>query len=172
MDALGANRKLDATFASELDALVKDAEAKGNEREKRHARGVRFFANGFEKMGCNSVSEYFREMSKACVEWEQILAEHPTDLQEIINNFLLIPDQFQAVKFSHDAYFFSGKTKQKLLTMNSLIEKWSPTLPCAKYSKIYNCLYNLILSYLHGMHAFALEENELYDKAEQAAKKV
>jgi hypothetical protein len=48
MDALGTNRKLDAVFASELDALVRDAEAKGNEQEKRHARAVKFFANGFD----------------------------------------------------------------------------------------------------------------------------
>lgn len=46
MDALGTNRKLDKTFASELNELVKDAETNGNEREKKHANAVKFFANG------------------------------------------------------------------------------------------------------------------------------
>jgi hypothetical protein len=68
-------------------------------------------------------------MSKACVEWEKILAENPTDLQ--------------AVKFSHDAYFFSGKTKQKLLTISDVIEKWSPSLPCARFDNLLT-LCNLV----------------------------
>lgn len=83
-------------------------------------------------------------MSKACNEFEQILKDHPTDLQ--------------AVKFSHDAYFFSGKREQKLVTIDSVINKWTPNLPCA--------------SYLYGMKAFALEENERYKEAEEAAKTV
>jgi tetratricopeptide (TPR) repeat protein len=130
MDALSSNRKLDAEFESQLSSLVRDAEKNGNDRENKHAKAVSYYANG--------------QMSKACDEWEKILKEHPTDLQ--------------AVKFAHDAYFFMGNSVGKLSSIENVIEKWSPTIPC--------------FSYLHGMHAFALEELERYAKAEKAAQKV
>lgn len=69
MDALSSDRKLDAEFESQLNSLVKDAEKNGNEREKKHAKAVCYYANG--------------EMTKACDEWETILAQYPTDLQAI-----------------------------------------------------------------------------------------
>lgn len=90
MDALSTNRKLDDLFASKLDTLVKDAEAKGNEREKKHARAVRFFANGYEQAPPVLENFHFRQMTKACNEWEAILRDHPTDLQvaqEVLTQF-------------------------------------------------------------------------------------
>jgi hypothetical protein len=48
MDALGTNRSVlvDKQFAKDLDTLVEDAQKRGNERELKHARGIRYFAYG------------------------------------------------------------------------------------------------------------------------------
>jgi phage terminase large subunit-like protein len=93
--------------------------------------GIRYL---FLHTKTNNVLDMYREMSKACNEWEQILVEHPTDLQ--------------AVKFSHDAYFFSGKREQKLVTIDSVLNKWTPNLPCARL--IFTLFYFIILNMIIG----------------------
>lgn len=55
-------------------------------------------------------------MSSACVEWEKILAEHPTDLM--------------ALKFAHDGYFFLGRCYDKRDSVARVIDQWDPSLPC------------------------------------------
>ncbi|KAI6242714.1 Tetratricopeptide repeat protein 38 [Aphelenchoides fujianensis] len=130
MDALGSSRSVhnDADFAASLDLLVADAEARGNERERLHARAVRQFARG--------------EMAAASALWERVLADWPTDLL--------------AVKFAHDAYFFRGDLTGNLHTMGSVLTRWTADQPA--------------YSFVHGMHAFALEENEKYETAEREAR--
>ncbi|WKX97897.1 hypothetical protein Q1695_013527 [Nippostrongylus brasiliensis] len=75
--------------------------------------------------------------------WEEILLEYPTDLV--------------AIKFAHDAYFFMGDGAGKRDSVAAVLPKHKGTEPC--------------YSYLHGMHAFGLEECEQYEAAETAALK-
>lgn len=58
-------------------------------------------------------------MRSACVEWEKILAEYPTDLM--------------ALKFSHDGYFFLGDFPGKRDSVARVINKWKPSTPCYRY---------------------------------------
>uniref|UniRef100_A0A914DY36 Tetratricopeptide repeat protein 38 n=1 Tax=Acrobeloides nanus TaxID=290746 RepID=A0A914DY36_9BILA len=131
LDSLGTGKsiRLSEKFRSKMLKLVYDADRFGNSREKKHAKAVNYFANG--------------DMLSACVEWEKILAEHPTDLM--------------ALKFAHDGYFFLGKCYDKRDSVDRVINKWDPNLPC--------------YSYLHGMYAFGLEECGEYEKSEKHARK-
>ncbi|KAI6196916.1 Tetratricopeptide repeat protein 38 [Aphelenchoides besseyi] len=108
----------DPIFAADLNRLVKDAQKSGNNREKLHCQAIQHFA--------------FGRLSQASKCWEEILAEHPTDLM--------------AVKFAHDSYFFSWRFGRKFAYDGE------------RYS------------FVHGMHAFALEENEKYKTAEIEAR--
>lgn len=132
VDALSSTRSVhtDNIFVSQLEDMVKDSKHYGNPREQKHAQAVHQFALG--------------NMTKATELWEDILKDHPTDLM--------------AVKFAHDAYFFKGDAKGKLRSINNVIDKWNPTIPC--------------YGYLFGMQAFGYEENEDYVKGKESASKV
>uniref|UniRef100_A0A915EWJ8 Tetratricopeptide repeat protein 38 n=1 Tax=Ditylenchus dipsaci TaxID=166011 RepID=A0A915EWJ8_9BILA len=117
MDAMGTGRSVyrDKSYRQQLQNLLEMAK-NCTPREEKHVKAVNYFAHG--------------EMRSACVEWEKILAEHPTDLM--------------AIKFSHDAYFFMGDSLGKRDSVERVISKWKPEIP--------------MYSYLHGMYAFGLEE--------------
>ncbi|KAI3415527.1 hypothetical protein GPALN_005133 [Globodera pallida] len=130
LDAIGTGKSVrrHPSYKAELDILLADSANLGTIREHRHAKAVHFFANG--------------EMQSACIEWEKILAEFPNDLL--------------ALKFSNDAYFFTGDFFGKRDNVARVIEKWDKNAPC--------------YSYLHGMYAFGLEECEQYAEAEHHAR--
>ncbi|KAI6228094.1 Tetratricopeptide repeat protein 38 [Aphelenchoides besseyi] len=130
LDCLGVTKSAhnDPIFAADLNRLVKDAQKSGNNREKLHCQAIQHFA--------------FGRLSQASKCWEEILAEHPTDLM--------------AVKFAHDSYFFRGDLVGNLHTMGNVLTRWTRDIPG--------------YSFVHGMHAFALEENEKYKTAEIEAR--
>ncbi|KAE9553672.1 hypothetical protein FO519_003120 [Halicephalobus sp. NKZ332] len=129
MHALGTSNSVhkEKKFKENLEKLIDDAKT-ANKREQHHVKAIYNFAYG--------------KMQSACVEWEKILAEHPTDLM--------------ALKFSHDGYFFLGDCHRKKDSVERVIGKWKKTEPC----------YN----YLHGMLAFGLEECGEYSRAEKEAR--
>ena len=49
LNALGTGHSIrsDPTFGTKLDKLVEDAKKRGNLRERRHARAIPLFANGW-----------------------------------------------------------------------------------------------------------------------------
>uniref|UniRef100_A0A1I7ZUJ3 Tetratricopeptide repeat protein 38 n=1 Tax=Steinernema glaseri TaxID=37863 RepID=A0A1I7ZUJ3_9BILA len=107
LNALGTGKSLyrDVDYVKNLEDMVKNAEKKGNKREKLHAQAVMHFAKG--------------EMNSACVLWERILAEHPNDLL--------------ALKFAHDGYFFLGDKYNKRDSVARVIDKWDKNAPCYSY---------------------------------------
>uniref|UniRef100_A0A1I8C0Y0 Tetratricopeptide repeat protein 38 n=1 Tax=Meloidogyne hapla TaxID=6305 RepID=A0A1I8C0Y0_MELHA len=82
-------------------------------------------------------------MYRACNEWENILEEYPNDLM--------------ALKFAHTGYFYTGDHLAMRDSIARLIDKWD--------KEKYQCY-----SYLHGMHAYGLEECGEYIEAEKQAK--
>uniref|UniRef100_A0A914E034 Tetratricopeptide repeat protein 38 n=1 Tax=Acrobeloides nanus TaxID=290746 RepID=A0A914E034_9BILA len=131
LDSMGFGKtmRLDEKFQNKMQTLLYDATRFGNPREKKHVKAVNYFANG--------------NILSACVEWEKILAEHPTDLM--------------ALKFAYDGYFWLGRCHDKRDSVARVINKWNPNLPC--------------YSYLHGMYAFGLEECGEYVESEKHARK-
>ncbi|VDK59808.1 unnamed protein product [Anisakis simplex] len=129
LEAMGTGRStaLDEEYASDLARLLEDANKFGNEREKMHVKALNLFTSG--------------EMKQACVEWERILRDAPTDLL--------------ALKFAHDAYFYLGDRYAIRDSVARVLPHWNATMPC--------------YSYLYGMYAFGLEECEEYGQAEQEA---
>ena len=103
MHALGTSNSVhkEKAFKENLDKLIDDAKT-SNKREQHHAKAVYNFAYG--------------DMQSACVEWEKILAEYPTDLM--------------ALKFAHDGYFFLGDCHRKKDSVKRVIGKWKKTEPC------------------------------------------
>ncbi|VDN27953.1 unnamed protein product [Gongylonema pulchrum] len=83
------------------------------------------------------------KMVAACEQWEEILRETPNDML--------------AVKFAHDAYFYLGDKESIRDSIARVFPKWNTSAPC--------------YSYLHGMHAFGLEECGQYEEAEKQARK-
>lgn len=96
--------KKDVEFGEKIKQLYADSK-KGNDRERRHAQAVFYFANG--------------DMHSACVEWEKILAEYPNDLM--------------AVKFAHDGYFFLGDSHRKRDSVARVLPKWNKSAPCYRF---------------------------------------
>ncbi|KAI1720119.1 tetratricopeptide repeat protein 38 [Ditylenchus destructor] len=128
MHAIGTGHSVhkDKEYEQKLADMLEQSR-KCTSRERKHALAVNYFAQG--------------EMQSACIEWEKILAEHPNDLL--------------AVKFAHDGYFFLGDCYGKRDSVERVIHKWKPEMPC--------------YSYLHGMLAFGLEESGQYDSARKHA---
>ncbi|XP_071101465.1 tetratricopeptide repeat protein 38-like [Haliotis cracherodii] len=75
--------------------------------------------------------------------WEDILVQNPLDIL--------------ALKFAHDTYFYLGYPNQNRDSIARVLPKWKPEMP--------------LYGYLIGMYSFGLEECNLYDQAEKAAKK-
>ncbi|VDK18065.1 unnamed protein product [Anisakis simplex] len=142
LEAIGTGRStaLDEEYASDLARLLEDANKFGNEREKIHVKALNLFTSGLQLFIFSDCSE----MKQACVEWEQILRDAPTDLL--------------ALKFAHDTYFYLGDRYAIRDSVARVLPHWNATIPC--------------YSYLYGMHAFGLEECEEYGQAEQEAIKV
>uniref|UniRef100_A0A914M3J1 Tetratricopeptide repeat protein 38 n=1 Tax=Meloidogyne incognita TaxID=6306 RepID=A0A914M3J1_MELIC len=92
----GRSKRSDPTFEQELTDLVKDANLRGNERERKHAYAVQLFADS--------------EMHRACNEWEDILVEYPNDLM--------------ALKFAHTGYFYIGEHLAMRDSIARVIDKW------------------------------------------------
>ncbi len=72
----------DSSIKDMIDLTNKHAHTL-TEREKNHVKAIEYLHNG----NCD----------KACIEWENILVENPTDMM--------------AIKFSHDVYFYLGMIK-------------------------------------------------------------
>ncbi|XP_051818809.1 tetratricopeptide repeat protein 38 isoform X2 [Antechinus flavipes] len=98
------------------------------EREKLHVAAVEMFAKG-----C---------LPKACILWEQILQDYPTDML--------------ALKFSHDTYFYLGYQVQMRDSVARVFPHWAPGIPLSSYVK--------------GIYSFGLMETNIYDQAEQLAR--
>ncbi|XP_041361295.1 tetratricopeptide repeat protein 38-like isoform X2 [Gigantopelta aegis] len=79
----------------------------------------------------------------ACQVWEDILVDCPLDIL--------------ALKFAHDSYFYLGYSNQMRDGIGRILPFWKPTMP--------------LYGYVIGMHSFGLEETNLYDRAEKAARK-
>ncbi|XP_014780199.1 tetratricopeptide repeat protein 38 [Octopus bimaculoides] len=77
----------------------------------------------------------------ACKIWQDILVETPLDIL--------------ALKLSQFANYFLGKTPQLLHSVASVLSHWTPSVPNH--------------GYVHGMMAFGLEENNMYEEAEKEA---
>ncbi|KAK3724236.1 hypothetical protein QZH41_011720 [Actinostola sp. cb2023] len=103
--------------------------AKGNitDRERLHAKAVKEWSDG------NAIN--------ACLIWEQILTDHPTDMF--------------ALKMAHDTYFYFGLQAQMRDSVASVMPSWKRDTP--------------LYSYLHGMYAFGLVETNMYQDAEKHA---
>ncbi|XP_031563231.1 tetratricopeptide repeat protein 38-like [Actinia tenebrosa] len=103
--------------------------AKGNitEREKRHALAFKEWSEG--------------NTAKACLIWEDILTDHPTDMF--------------ALKMCYGTYIYIGMYPQLRDSVARVFPAWKPELP--------------FYSYLHGMYAFGLEETGFYHDAEKHA---
>ncbi|VDM42063.1 unnamed protein product [Toxocara canis] len=104
LGAMGTARSvaLDEAYRNDIEQLVKDANASGNEREKMHARAISLFANG--------------GMTAACQQWERILRETPNDLL--------------AIKFAHDAYFYLGDRTSIRDSISRVLPHWNTSAPC------------------------------------------
>lgn len=96
-------------------------------REKLHVKAMELFSRG--------------DFPKACDTWEDILADHPTDLL--------------ALKFAHDGYFYMGAQTQMRDSVASVLPHWKPHMPLS--------------SYLKGLYSFGLLETRFYDRAEKEA---
>ncbi|KAK2548284.1 Tetratricopeptide repeat protein 38 [Acropora cervicornis] len=83
-------------------------------REKLHAKAVKQWAEG--------------STAEACLTWEDILIEHPTDMF--------------AVKMAHDSYFYLGYQAQMRDSIARVLPHWNEKKP--------------LYSYLQGMYAFGL----------------
>lgn len=83
------------------------------------------------------------EATAACNIWEDILADNPLDML--------------ALKFAHDSYFYLAYHPQMRDGIARVMPYWKPSMP--------------LYGYLEGMHAFGLEENNMYDLAEKAARR-
>ncbi|XP_015747661.1 PREDICTED: tetratricopeptide repeat protein 38-like [Acropora digitifera] len=99
-------------------------------REKLHAKAVKQWAEG--------------STAAACLTWEDILIEHPTDMF--------------AVKMAHDSYFYLGYQAQMRDSIARVLPHWNEKKP--------------LYSYLQGMYAFGLVETGFYSEAEKHALKV
>ncbi|KAI1709743.1 tetratricopeptide repeat protein 38 [Ditylenchus destructor] len=120
---------VDSALHKELEDLVVESKNRNcTMREKRHALAVNYLGHG--------------HLQKACIEWNEILKDHPNDLM--------------AVKFLHDGYFHLGQSDAMRNFMEKVIVKWDPKTPC--------------YSYLHGMYAFGLEESGHIDQGIEEAK--
>ncbi|XP_054156914.1 tetratricopeptide repeat protein 38-like [Oppia nitens] len=124
--------RLDSNLKAQLDDLLRLTEKHRNQiedRELKHVEAVHRFASG-DWNGASNI-------------WEEILVDYPTDIQ--------------ALKFSHDALFYLGKSTQIRDSIARVLPVWDQSsLP--------------LKSYIHGMYAFGLEETQFYDKAEREAK--
>ncbi|GFN98430.1 tetratricopeptide repeat protein 38-like [Plakobranchus ocellatus] len=82
-------------------------------------------------------------MRSAAQVWEDILIDYPIDML--------------ALKFVQDTYFYLGDSLQIRDSIARVLPHWKSNMP----------LYGYIL----GMHAFGLEEMNMYALAEEAARK-
>lgn len=128
----GTNPKLDNNLRQNLERCYKLASSGCRDlsnSEKFHVNGLRYLADGF--------------MNEACLTWEQILLDCPTDML--------------AVKFAHDCYFYLGRQTEIRDSIARVLPDWSPKLP--------------LYGYLMGMYSFGLCETSRYEQAEQCARK-
>lgn len=133
LELLGNNISLNsATFEHGVRSLVDKAARMSDSltlREKLHVRGVECLQNG--------------NPSLATHYWEQILIEHPNDMQ--------------AIKFLHSIYFYMGDGKRSHQSIARVLPRWKTSTP--------------LYSYLHGMYAFGLGQDNYLDQAEKVALK-
>ena len=105
----GTSIRLDQDLNSELQALQQLADKKRDQiedREYKHVKAVNRFALG--------------DWSGATDIWEDILVDHPTDLQ--------------AMKFVHDAYFYLGKQSQIRDSIARVLPVWQQSsLPLKRF---------------------------------------
>ncbi|XP_022807218.1 tetratricopeptide repeat protein 38-like [Stylophora pistillata] len=84
-----------------------------------------------------------KQVNEACLTWEDILMENPTDMF--------------ALKMAHDSYLYPGYQRQFRDFIARVMPKWKEDMP------LYGCL--------HGMYAFGLIETGFYRQAEKHALK-
>ena len=83
------------------------------------------------------------ELTRACDSWEAICVEHPTDML--------------AIKLAHSAHFYLGNRKRMAADcLARVLPAWKSSLP--------------LYSYLYGMYAFGLSQNNRCDRAEWSAR--
>ena len=95
----GNTIRLDKQLKSDLEALIQLANKKKQQiedREYKHVEAINRFALG--------------DWSGAAEIWEEILVEHPTDLQ--------------ALKFVHDAFFYLGRQSQIRDSIARVLPVW------------------------------------------------
>jgi tetratricopeptide (TPR) repeat protein len=100
-----------------------------SKREQNHVEAIKHLYDG--------------NINVACDYWERILIENPTDLM--------------ALKFAHDAYFYTGSHAQMRDSVGRVMPYWNSSLS--------------MYSYLYGMHSFGLAQTNFFVEAEKAAKK-
>ncbi|XP_059154374.1 tetratricopeptide repeat protein 38-like [Physella acuta] len=99
---------------------------------------------GREKKHVNALELWANgDMEGAALVWEDILVEHPHDVL--------------ALKLAHDTYFYLGNSCQIRDSIARVLPQWKPAMP--------------LYGYVVGMHSFGLEETNLYQEAEAAARK-
>lgn len=124
----GSSVRLNKQLASDVKRTVELANSQDiSARERLHVRAMELFSQG----------NFF----KACDVWEDILVEHPTDML--------------ALKFAHDAYFYTGAQNKLRDSVARVLPYWKPHMP--------------LFSYLNGMYSFGLMETRAYDRAEKVA---
>ncbi|XP_066580212.1 tetratricopeptide repeat protein 38 isoform X2 [Amia ocellicauda] len=131
LELIGTGRSvlLDDQLASAVRKTVELSKTQSiTERERLHVSAMEMFSKG-----C---------FPKACVLWDEILLDHPTDLL--------------ALKFAHDTYFYIGHQTEMRDSVARVLPHWKPHMP--------------LYSYLKGIYSFGLLETKLYDQAEKIAK--
>nr|XP_006633848.1 PREDICTED: tetratricopeptide repeat protein 38 isoform X1 [Lepisosteus oculatus] len=131
LELIGTGRSvlLDEKLASAVRKMVELSKSQPlTERERLHVSAVEMFSKG--------------SFPKACLFWEEILMDHPTDML--------------ALKFGHDTYFYMGHQAQMRDSVARVLPHWKPHMPH--------------YSYLKGIYSFGLMETKRYDEAEKVAK--
>ncbi|CAF1306871.1 unnamed protein product [Didymodactylos carnosus] len=111
-----------------------------------------------KKLSETNDKNYLTLHVKAINEWAQGSLSHAANTWEQL--LLYYPHDILAIKMAHDTYFFNGNKEMIRDSIARLIPIWeskSTPLPLS--------------SYLYGMHAFGLGENNMLDEAQQQARK-
>ncbi|XP_041795028.1 tetratricopeptide repeat protein 38 [Chelmon rostratus] len=124
----GSSIRLDERLNSAVRRTVELANSQNiSPRERLHVKAVELLSRG--------------NYPDACSVWEDILADHPTDLL--------------ALKFSHNSYFYMGAQANLRDSVARVLPYWKPHMP--------------FYSFLKGLYAFGLMETNFYDRAEKEA---
>lgn len=121
-------KQANVPIASDACAAAQRLAASATPREQAHGRALAAWLSG--------------DVEKAIAAWEEILAEHPTDVL--------------AMRLAHFNYFWRGRPRDMRASIERIAGHWAPDL--AAYGTLLAC------------HAFALEECGEYRTAERTGR--